>query len=88
MPQPSEREIEVFNRALELPAGERAACLDRECAGDAALRQRVEELLKSNEESCACLEESPAAAPGPAGTIRVSTPGEKPGDKIGRYKLL
>ena len=25
MPQPSEHEIEVFNMALELPAGERAA---------------------------------------------------------------
>ena len=46
MPQPSEHEIEVFNIALELPGGERAAYLDRECAGDAALRQRVEELLR------------------------------------------
>lgn len=70
MPQPSEHEIEVFNTALELPAGKRAAYLDRECVGDAALRQRVEELLKVNEESCICLQGSdavPAGLGGPAG---------------------
>ena len=38
MPQPSDFEIEVFNTALELPAGARAAYLERACAGDAALR--------------------------------------------------
>jgi serine/threonine protein kinase/tetratricopeptide (TPR) repeat protein len=86
MPQPSEHEIEVFNIALELPAGERAAYLDRECAGDAALRRRVEELLKANEVSCACLESSPAV---PLASVRLSpVPAEKPGDRIGRYKLL
>jgi eukaryotic-like serine/threonine-protein kinase len=89
MPQPSEHEIEVFNIALELPAGERAAYLGRECAGDAALRQRVEELLKANEESCACLESSTAVPPGAGGTVRLPVvPAEKPGDRIGRYKLL
>jgi len=89
MSQPSEHEIEVFNIALELPAGERAAYLDRECVGDAALRQRVEELLKANEVSCACLEGLAAAPPGTGGAVRSSpVPAEKPGDHIGRYKLL
>src|SRR5277367_4159640 len=86
MPQPSDHEIEVFNVALELPAGERSAYLDRACAGDAALRRRVEELLKANEVSCAILEGS---APVPPGDLRSSpVPAEKPGDRIGRYKLL
>jgi hypothetical protein len=89
MPQPSEHEIEVFNMALELPAGERAAYLDRECAGDAALRQRVEELLQANEVSCDWLEDLAAVRPGSGGTVRLSlVPAEKPGDRIGRYKLL
>jgi serine/threonine protein kinase len=89
MPQPSEHEIEVFNIALELPAGERAAYLDQACAGDAALRQRVEELLKAGEVSCACLESSDVVPSGPSGTVRFSlVPAEKPGDRIGRYKLL
>jgi serine/threonine protein kinase/tetratricopeptide (TPR) repeat protein len=89
MPQPSEHEIEVFNVALELPATERAAYLDQACAGDDALRQRVEELLKASEDSCPCLEGSVAGSPGPSGTVRLtSVPAEKPGDRIGRYKLL
>ena len=89
MPQPPEHEIEVFNVALELPAAERSAYLDGACADDAALRQRVEELLKASEESCPCLEGSVAGSPGPSGTVRLaSVTAEKPGDRIGRYKLL
>jgi serine/threonine protein kinase/WD40 repeat protein len=89
MLQPSEREIEVFNVALELPAAERAAYLDRSCAGDAALRQRIEELLKASAASCACLENPAPVQPGTGRTVRIElTPSEKPGDRIGRYKLL
>src|SRR5512140_3262321 len=89
MPQPSDHALEVFNTALELPGGERAAYLDRACAGDAALRQRVEDLLKANEASCACLESSAPVPQAPAGTGRLSfVPSEKPSDKIGHYKLL
>jgi serine/threonine protein kinase len=89
MPQPSEREIEVFNAALELPAAERVAYLDQACAGDAALRQRVEEFLQAGDKVGAFLE-SPAAAPsGPRGTMAVKpVPVEKVGTRIGRYKLL
>ena len=54
-----------------------------------ALRQRIEELLKASEESCACLDDLSAVSPGPGGTVRQSpVPAEKPGDRIGRYKLL
>jgi serine/threonine protein kinase len=89
MPPPPEHEIEVFNVALELPAAERPAYLDQACAGDAALRQRVEELLKASEESSACLDDPSVVSPGPGGTIRLNpAPTEKSGDRIGRYKLL
>jgi serine/threonine protein kinase len=89
MPQPSEHEIEVFNVALELPVRERAEYLDKACAGDAALRQRIEELLQSSEASCACLEVPAAVSPGSGETVRLALiPTEKPGDRIGRYKLL
>ncbi len=69
MPQLSEHEIEVFNIALELPAGERSAYLDRACAGDAALHQRIKKFLKANEESCACLDDLPAVSPGRVGAF-------------------
>jgi serine/threonine protein kinase/WD40 repeat protein len=88
MPQPSEREIEVFNAALELPAAERVAYLDQACAGDAALRRRVEELLQAEDKAGAFLESPAAVPPRLGGTIQIAQiPAEKPGDRIGRYKL-
>src|ERR1039457_6696127 len=82
-----DRELAVFNAARRLPAGERAAYLAEACAGDAALRQRVEELLQASDEAGNFLE-NPAAVP-PSGTVRVpAIPANKPGDRIGRYKLL
>src|SRR5271170_5737276 len=88
MPQPSEREIEIFNIALELPARERAAFLDQACAGDAALRQRVEELLRVHERAEVFLESPPTGLDFKrTGSVNVPFT-EKPGDRIGRYKLL
>ncbi|HEY3860978.1 MAG TPA: serine/threonine-protein kinase [Verrucomicrobiae bacterium] len=91
----SDREVAVFNAALQLAVEQRAAYLDQDCAGDDALRLRVEALLKVHDEVGAFLENptqesGPAAARlSPDGTIRagVSTL-EKTGDRIGRYKLL
>ena len=42
---------EFFHTALALPPKDRPAYLDRACAGDGFLRQSVEALLKSHEES-------------------------------------
>jgi serine/threonine protein kinase/WD40 repeat protein len=95
MNTPSGREAAIFNAARRLPADERGAYVDELCAGDALLRQRVEDLLKANEAAGAFLKElgtgtgETAASPGPGRTIRVaSSPLEQPGDRIGRYKLL
>src|SRR6516165_9550792 len=38
----------LFERALSIPEGERAAFLDRECAGNPTLRARVEALLAAD----------------------------------------
>jgi serine/threonine protein kinase len=86
MPQPPESEIEIFNAALDLPVGARAAYLDKACGGDAALRGRVAALLKSHDEATSFLEPS---VPKPLKTIRLElSPPEKAGDRIGQYKLL
>ena len=88
MPKSAE---ELFAAALELtnPA-DRAALLDRECAGHSALRAEVESLLAAHEQASKFLENPPAAAV--AETLAVTTGtipvNEKPGDRIGRYKLL
>ena len=89
MTDPPDRELAVFSAARQLPVRERAAYLDETCADDASLRQRVEELLRASEQAGAFLE-SPAAVPlGPGGTLRLElSPAEKPGGRIGRYKLL
>jgi serine/threonine protein kinase/Flp pilus assembly protein TadD len=81
----SGRAIEIFTEAIQLPVEERAGFLDRACGGDAALRQKIEALLRSNERAAGFLEQ-------PAGTILEggvkAAVGEKPGDSVGRYKLL
>ena len=89
MPEPSEREIELFNFVLELPANERSAFLDEACVGDTLLRRRVKELLDASEKAGAFLENTATRPLGQAGTKRLPvTSAEKPGDHIGPYKLL
>jgi serine/threonine protein kinase/tetratricopeptide (TPR) repeat protein len=85
MRESSELEIEVFNAALEFPAAQRAAYLDRVCAGDSALRQSVEELLRAGDQAGDFLEGSESV--GRTGRSAVVS-AEKPGDRIGRYRLL
>jgi hypothetical protein len=48
MTNPPDRELTVFSAARQMPARERAAYLDEACAGDSALRQRIEELLQAS----------------------------------------
>jgi serine/threonine protein kinase len=88
MTNPANPEVAILNTALELPAERRAAYLDQTCAGDSGLRQRVEALLKAHEEAGGFMETQPADH-NLRKTILVTVPlTEKPGDKIGRYKLL
>jgi serine/threonine protein kinase len=77
-----EREAAIFDAAIELPLEQRPAYLDEACGDDAALRRRVESLLKACESQCVFLD-SPVCA-----TAVASSALEKPGDTIGRYKLL
>jgi tetratricopeptide (TPR) repeat protein len=88
----------IFEAARQIAKPtERAAYLEEKCLGDVDLRRRVEELLQANEAAMTFLEEpGGAAAPDrkkPRPTVKVSftnvaTPGEGPGMRIGRYKLL
>jgi eukaryotic-like serine/threonine-protein kinase len=99
----TQREAELFDEARRLgdPAA-RHSYLDGVCAGDAALRTRLETLLAAEQEAENFFAESGSALnlaavqlplsrgsaglPGPAGA---SVPGEEPiGTRIGRYKLV
>jgi eukaryotic-like serine/threonine-protein kinase len=96
MNAPPNREVVLFSAALELEASQRGAYLDEACADDAALRLRLEALLRVHEEAIPFLDSPPARAqesligaeaPG-ATTGAAFAPSERAGDRIGRYKLL
>ena len=94
-PSAPNREVAVFSAARRLPAAERAAYLGQVCAGDAVLRQRLEELLDADDQAVAFLQDPAAGAqpradaPACSRTLeKAGAPGEMIGDRIGRYKLL
>ncbi|MGO9470499.1 MAG: WD40 repeat domain-containing serine/threonine-protein kinase [Isosphaeraceae bacterium] len=78
-------EEELFHQALALSLPEeRAAYLERACAGNRALRESIEALLKANEGASGFLSRpAPGLAAGSGQPVQ-----EAPGTVIGRYKLL
>lgn len=78
------REESLFKLVLEKPAEERAAFLEVLCGEDAALKERIEALLASNEKQSQPLpsEETTDDIP------QERSQDEGPGKVIGRYKLL
>ena len=78
---PLSREADIFDEASALPLAGRAAFLDQACAGDSALRARVEGLLAGYAEMERAL---------PAALVVRDVPRleEQPSERIGRYKLL
>ena len=86
--KPTSAEQAVFAEALlrDTPHA-RLAYLEATCGADAALRQRVEALLRAAENAGDFLETPPSGL-GAVATLDLGDLSEKPGDKIGRYKLL
>ena len=91
-----DREVALFNAALQLAVEQRAGYLDEACAGDEVLRLKIEALLRVHDEVGTFLENptqegglSVVEASDLSGTGRVSASSiEKAGERIGRYKLL
>ena len=96
----SDLEAAIFVAARGLAAGQRPAYLEEACAGDAALRRRINDLLDADAARGGFLHElppesgepssqQPEGPPSPGAAMRMAlAPSEKPGDRIGRYKLL
>ena len=76
----------IFEEAIEIDSPpERAAYVDQACAGDPALRQRVDTLLKAHHDAGSFLEEQLTTRL----DATIDPPlAERPGQTIGRYKLL
>src|SRR5258706_4784059 len=79
------QDVDLFAAAIELPVAERAAYLERACRGNPELRRRVEGLLKEHDDVGDFPEKRPSKGAAQGGPRAV---GEKPGDRIGHYKLL
>ncbi|MCI0746321.1 MAG: protein kinase [Verrucomicrobia subdivision 3 bacterium] len=79
------REKEIFEAALDIASPEvRFGYLKGACGADAALLERVQELLRAHE-ATGFLRDQPAADRGE--TVRISERAESPGERIGRYKI-
>src|SRR5687767_3831596 len=74
---------DIFHEALAREPADRAAFLDRACAGDPAVRASVEALLRANVGATGFM-----AAPVPVVTIDHPAAAERPGAVVGPYKLL
>src|SRR4029077_16778747 len=79
-------DIAVFTEALRLPPEERGPYLYKACKADIDLRRRVDALLQAHEQAGDFL--GRPAADRPARAAQAFPAGEKPGDRIGHYKLL
>ena len=101
MSTPPDPEEAIVDAALELPAHERAAYLDKLCGSDRKLRELVDALLHAHQKIISAQIVSPRdppATPTASASVpplnerdaeaRSLVPLEKPGDQIGRYKLL
>mgnify|MGYP003512900732 CR=1 FL=1 len=82
------REELLFQLALSKPAGKRAAWLDAECDGDAALRQRLEALLAAHEQPETLLAPQAESSRSTIKLDLADAPDEAVGQTLGRYKLL
>src|SRR3569832_2898898 len=72
MTNPSDREVAVINAVLNLAEQQRPGYLEQTCAGDDALRLRVEALLKLHAEAGTFLEAPLASAMGISATAAES----------------
>ena len=87
MPETADRTESLFAAAVALPPEEREAFLERECPGDAALRDRLLALLRAHDRAGHVIDRPVNGDPDQ--TAGYAPTSEQPGTIIaGRYKLL
>jgi serine/threonine protein kinase len=87
MPETADRTESLFAIAVALPPEERDAYLERECAGDNALRERIVALMKAHDRVGHVIDRPVTGDPDQ--TAGYHSMSEAPGNVIaGRYKLL
>src|SRR6266540_6459921 len=85
-PERLQRSDEILQSALELAPEERAAFLDKACAGDEGMRQKVESLLAAAQQMNGFMEERMSRV---AGELMIDGPvTAAAGQMIGYYKIV
>jgi serine/threonine protein kinase len=87
-----ERLKSIFLDALDAPPAERQALLDKACAGDQELRQRVDAMLRANDRTDKLLDQPAAKLLTEGPSVPISPPSQLVGEKAGmivagRYQL-
>jgi serine/threonine-protein kinase len=86
MPDPHWENLkEIFHAAVVLAPSERAAYLDRACSGNNSLRQAVESLIKSHEETGTFVDTPAYQA---AAEMLVDRMEFKSGQTVTHYKII
>jgi eukaryotic-like serine/threonine-protein kinase len=86
MPGEISAELSIFSEAIDIPLEQRAEFLAHACAGDDALRRKIERLLVTHGQVGDFLEDSPSQLL--PRTLLPSMQGVNLGEQIGNYKLL
>ena len=76
---------EIFHAAIALPASERAAFIAQSSKGDDSLRQSIESLLESHEETNSFLDEPAYEA---AAEMLIDSARLKDGQLVAHFKIL
>ena len=91
---PSSSDESLIERLLALPAAERGNALERACAGDPSLRDRVQEIMEALAKSEDLSRTPSGGRPSPDSVVQAfnlaleAAPSEAAGARIGPYKLL
>ncbi|HSR69047.1 MAG TPA: tetratricopeptide repeat protein [Acidobacteriota bacterium] len=80
--------IEIFERAAAMDPEERGPFLERACAGDTQLRETIERLLEAHDVSGILDGQDGKSAVPPLQNAVVEGIAEKPGDRLGPYRLV
>jgi eukaryotic-like serine/threonine-protein kinase len=83
---PPSRAEELLARALAQPRAQRFAWVEHACGGDTGLRDQLESQLLAHDDAARAAQDQPGPGGDRPGFEVVAE--EKPGDWIGRYKLL
>jgi serine/threonine protein kinase len=77
---------DIFHRALDLPAAQRAAFLDDACGGDARLKSEILSLLSAHERAAGFIEQ-PAGSAADRMSLTMPADALPPGTVIGQYRI-